>query len=249
VNFWPAARSRPAHGERRVRASRRALMLALCCVMPTALAATACGAAGESNPRDTAQAAPAASQPAASRQPAAPTPPADLTALVLRRRDLPRGFVSRPLTSRNLPSELTGCRRLQQLTGHAIGRHEQVEFFRLPIGPWLDEAVMVPAHGSAAELSAALAKAIAGCAAVTVTEEGERVRLSLAPGAAIAAGQEAHAFRAGGKFGGIPLRMDIVLIRSGGVVMLLTNTALAGTIDSALTTTVARAAAARAAHN
>jgi hypothetical protein len=213
-------------------------------VMPTALAVTACGAAGESNPHDTAQAAPAASQ-----QPATPpAPPADLTALVLRRRDLPRGFVSRPLTSRNLPSQLTGCRRLQLLTGHAIGRHEQVEFFRLPIGPWLDEAVMVPAHGSAAELSAALAKAIAGCAAVTVTEEGVRVRLSLAPGAAIAAGQETHAFRARGKFGGLPLRMDIVLIRSGGVVVLLTNTALAGTIDSALTATVARAAA-RAAHH
>jgi hypothetical protein len=248
VNFWPAsARHRVARGKRRVRTARQALTWALCCVA-IALAATACGAAGGSKPHD-----PARTSPAASRHPsAAPSPPADLTALLLRRRDLPRGFVSRPLTSRNLPSELTGCRRLQELTGRAVGRHEQVEFFRLPIGPWLDEAVIVPASGSAAELSAALAKAIAGCGSVTVTEEGERVRLAISPGRSVStaiAGQETHAFRARGRFGGFPLRMDIVLIRSGSVVVLLTNTALAGTIDPALTATVARAAGARAAHN
>jgi hypothetical protein len=239
VTFWPAARRRPA--------VRRALTWALCCGLPAALAVTACGAPS-GKPHD-----PARTSPAASRQPtASPAPPADLKALVLRRGDLPGGFVPRPLTSRNLPSELTGCRRLQELTARAIGDHEQVEFFRLPIGPWLDEAVIAPAKGSAAELSDALAKAIAGCASVTVTEEGQRVRLALEPGRAVSpaieAGQQTHTFRATGRFGGLPLSMDIVLIRAGGVVVLLTNTALAGAIDSALTAKVAHAAA-RAAHN
>jgi hypothetical protein len=242
VNFWPAARRPP------VGAVRRALTWVLCCGLPAALAVTACGAAG-GKPHG-----PAVTSPAASRQPTAPpSPPADLKALVLHKRDLPRGFVSHPLTSRNLPSELTGCRRLQALIARGVGKHEQAEFFRLPIGPWIDEAVIAPARGTAAALSAALAKVIAGCASVTVTEEGQRVRLTLVPGRAVSpaiqAGREAHAFRASGRFGGLPLTMDIVLIHAGGVVVLLTSTALAGTIDPGLTATVARAAAARAAHN
>jgi len=108
------------------------------------------------------------------------------------------------------------------------------------------------AGGTAARLTAALARAIARCSSVTVTEEGYRVTLALAPApapasAASAAGREAHAYRATGALGGIPLEMDIVLTRVGGVVLLLTNTSLGGTADPALTATAVRAAAARAA--
>jgi len=231
------------------------------------LALAACG----TGPRHPAQ----AGRPAApSLPPAASSParPADLKRLVLGLGDLPPGFVARPLTSRNLPSDLTGCAGLQQLTGDSIGRHEQAEFFRPPIGPWIDEAVIAPASrpaasgsaaggsagGTAARLTAALARAIARCSSVTVTEEGYRVTLALAPApapasaapaaaAASAAGREAHAYRATGALGGIPLEMDIVLTRVGGVVLLLTNTSLGGTADPALTATAVRAAAARAA--
>jgi hypothetical protein len=221
--------------------------------LPMALAVTACSAGGQAKPRATAPAARQVTMPPTTRsqQPAVPPPSAaELKRRVLRLRDLPHGFVRRPLTSRNLPSQLTGCRRLEALTGHKAGRHEQVEFFRLPIGPWFDEAVIAPVHRSAMGLSEDLAKAIAGCSSVTVTEEGERVRLALTPeSAAIAAGDETHAYHATGRLGGIPLTMEIVLIRSGTLVLLLTNTSVAGTVDPALTEKIARAAAARASHN
>ena len=226
---------------------------ALAWALPAALAVTACSAGGQARPRATAPAARQATaghSPSVSQQPVVPPlSAAELRARVLHLRDLPQGFVRRPLTSRNLPSQMTGCRPLEAVTGSGMGRHEQVEFFLLPIGPWLDEAVISPVHRSAASLSGELAKTMDGCSSVTVTEEGQRVRLALtpAPGAAIAAGDETHAYHATGKLGGIPLTMDIVLVRSGTLVLLLTNTSVAGTVDPALTAKVARAAAARAA--
>ncbi|MGE5286965.1 MAG: hypothetical protein ACM3ML_07140 [Micromonosporaceae bacterium] len=229
---------------------------ALAWALPATLAVTACSAGSQAKPRATAPAtAPAARQatPSQSQQPIVPPPSAaELKKRVLRLRDLPHGFVRRPLTSRNLPSHLTGCQRLGVLTGRGAGRHEQAEFFQPPAGPWLNEAVIAPVHRSAASLSGELAKAMGGCSSVTVTEEGQRVRLALAaapgaPGVTIAAGDETHAYHATGWLGGIPLTMDIVVIRSGTLVLLLTNTSVAGTVDPALTAKAARAAAARAA--
>jgi hypothetical protein len=219
--------------------------------LPAGLTLTACttgGGAGPSHPSSTLRTPPAPpTRPPATSSPQ-PPPPADLQTLLLRRGDLPSGFTARQLTSRNLPSDLTGCAPLQQLTGDSIGRHAQAEFFQMPIGPWIDEAVIAPAGKPAATLTATLAKAIAGCSSVTVTEGGQRVRLALTPATVSAAGDETHGYHATGTLGGIPLDMDIVLIRTGGLVLLVTNTSIGGTTDPALTATATRAAAARAAH-
>jgi hypothetical protein len=126
------------------------------------------------------------------------------------------------------------------------GLHEQVEFFRLPLGPWLDEAVIRPTGATAGDLTRSLANALARCGSVTVTEEGHRVRLSLTPAATPPSGGQAHAYRASGVLGGIPLSMDIVLVPAAGVILLVTNTALAGPPDPALTAKVTSAAVRRA---
>ncbi len=166
---------------------------------------------------------------------------------MLRLGDLPTGFIVRPLDRRNLPSNLTGCQRLEKLLGSGTVVHEQVEFFRFPIGPWLDEAVMMPVGRTAGELTGELAKALAGCDSVTVTEQGYRVRLALAPAAASRSGGQTHAYSAVGTLRGIQLSIDIVLAQAGAVILLVTNTSLAVPVDAALTAKVVSAAVRRAA--
>src|SRR6266487_4392132 len=173
---WAARRRRTYGTGRHGNPAERALTWVLVGALPAGLALAACGT-GPRHPAQAGQSAAPSLPPAAS----SPARPADLKRLVLGLGDLPPGFVARPLTSRNLPSDLTGCAGLQQLTGDSIGRHEQAEFFRPPIGPWIDEAVIAPASRPAARLTAALARAIARCSSVTVTEEGYRVTLALAP--------------------------------------------------------------------
>jgi hypothetical protein len=166
--------------------------------------------------------------------------------VVLRQADLPPGFVSRPFNERNLPTQLTGCPRLEALVAGAGWAHKQVEFFKAPFGPWIDEAVISPAHGAANRLSGKLTSALAGCRSVTVTEEGHRVRLALAPASAPPGAVQAHAYRASGQLAGIALNMDIVLARAGGVILLVTNTSIIGPTDASLTAQAVRAAAQRA---
>ncbi len=179
---------------------------------------------------------------------------ADLRARLLRLGDLPSGFIPRPLTRRNLPSDLTGCAPLEKVMAGGIGRHEQVEFFRLPFGPWIDEAVIQPAHAGAAETTARLAAAIDDCSSVTVTEEGERVELALSKAAPITSptsvrkvtGRGMHTYRGTGELRGVGLSLQIVLARAGHLVLLITNTGLGRTPDPELGAKVVRAALARA---
>ncbi|MDX6433286.1 MAG: hypothetical protein QOE54_5652 [Streptosporangiaceae bacterium] len=176
---------------------------------------------------------------------ARPASVTELKAALLGSEDLPAGFIPRPLTGRNLPTHLTGCRPLQELMAGGIGPQAQVEFFRLPFGPWIDEAIMQPSHGSADQVNGRLAAALAGCDSVTVTEEGHRVRLALAavrppmPGA--------HAYQATGRLRGLWLRMGIVLVPAGRCVLLLANAALGEAADPALTDQVSATALRKAA--
>ena len=239
---WPglrAAASGPAV-DRPIRAAGRALAT----ILATILATTACGANDHGHSGQA-----GATHGAASPHGTAATPlpsPRPLSALLLRLSDLPAGYIPRPLDDRNLPSGLTGCRALEELMANGIGTHEQVEFFRFPLGPWIDEAVTKPATGTAAKLSGTLARALAGCASVTVTEEGQRVRLTLSPATAAGAGPRAHAYHATGNLHGMALSMDIVLVPAGSVILLLTNTSVAGPADKALTARAARTALRRA---
>jgi hypothetical protein len=175
-------------------------------------------------------------QASATPSPVAPPASGDQKSALLTVADLPGGFVDRPLTARNLPSGLTGCPPLERLVTGALGNHEQAEFFRPPLGPWIDEALLRPRGEDAAHAAGRLGAAIDGCPEVTVTEEGHRVTLRLAP--ATASPQDpgvTRAYRATGTLGGFALRMDVVLGHAGGSVVLLTNTALAGDMDQALT--------------
>ncbi|HUK71046.1 MAG TPA: hypothetical protein VLW50_20170 [Streptosporangiaceae bacterium] len=221
---------------------------ALAGVLALGLAVAGCGSGSHPQPRQRAAAGP--HQHAATGPAAAPDSPSQSPrgpqATVLRLADLPQGFIVRPLDSRNLPSQLTGCHGLQALLAGGTGPHAQVEFFRVPLGPWIDEAVLSPAGGAARDRIAKLADALASCRSVTVTEEGDRVRLVLAPAAAPAAGAQAHAYRATGTMAGIPLSMDIVLARAGRLVLLVSNTSVTGPADSAVTAQAVRAAVRRA---
>jgi hypothetical protein len=213
---------------------------ALAAAVVAGLAVTGCGTGGSAGPRQSASTAQAAT-PAP-----APAAPPSVGQLMLRLSDLPAGFIVRPLDRRNLPSNLTGCERLEGLMSSGTGSHEQVEFFRLPLGPWLDEAVIRPVGVTAGDLTRKLADALARCGSVAVTEEGHRVRLSLAPGSAPPSGGQAHTYRASGVLAGIPLSMDIVLVPAASVTLLVTNTSLAGPPDPALTAKVTNAAVRRA---
>lgn len=181
--------------------------------------------------------------------------PGGLRSGLLSLADLPSGFVTRPLTARNLPTDLTGCPPLERLMTGALGRHEQAEFFRPPLGPWIDEAIIEPRGGKPEQIAGRLAKAIDGCDSVTVTEEGHRVLLRItsdpaptpAPVVTPVGGRVTRSYRATGSLGGFGLRMDIVLGHAGSSIVLLTDTALASAMDPALTAQAARIALDRAA--
>lgn len=169
------------------------------------------------------------SGPAARRRPSSPaairTPhasAAQLKAALLSADDLPAGFIERPLTSRNLPTDLSGCPRLRDLMARGARPHAQAEFFRPPLGPWIDEAIMQPAHGSANEVASRLAAALSGCGSVTVTEEDQRVRLTLSPAEPPQPSGRTHAWQASGTLRGLRLRMRIVLANTGRSVLLIT---------------------------
>jgi hypothetical protein len=208
-------------------------------MLVTGLAVSGCGLGGPAGPHPSVSA----------RRPATPTPPPApprAPGQLLRVGDLPAGFIARPLDRRNLPSQLTGCPRLEGLVASGTGVHRQAEFFRLPVGPWVDEALITPAGATATQLAGKLTRALAGCDSVTVTEEGHRVRLALAPAPDRPAGGESRAYRATGAWHGIPLAMDVVLAPAGGLVLLLTTTAVGGPADPALTANVLGAAVRRA---
>lgn len=162
------------------------------------------------------------SGPAARRRPSSPaairTPhasAAQLKAALLSADDLPAGFIERPLTSRNLPTDLSGCPRLRDLMARGARPQAQAEFFRPPLGPWIDEAIMQPAHGSANEVASRLAAAL-------VTEEDQRVRLTLSPAEPPQPSGRTHAWQASGTLRGLRLRMRIVLANTGRSVLLIT---------------------------
>lgn len=191
------------------------------------------------------------SSPAATPKSQPPNPrrasAAQLKAVLLSADDLPAGFIERPLTSRNLPAHLTGCQPLQDLMAGGAQPQEQVEFFRPPFGPWVDEAITRPTHGSAKETTTRLAAALTGCGAVRVTEEGHHVTLTLSPAKAPQAGDSAHAWRASGRLRGLRLQMSIVLASTGRSVVLVTSARLGGTAGPDLTDQVAVTAARKAA--
>lgn len=164
---------------------------------------------------------------------ATPTPSPTLRPGLLTLDDLPAGFTTRPLDSRNLPSNLTGCPAVERLLDGGLGEHTQAEFFQPPVGPWIDEAIIRPRGEAATATAARIATAIDGCDAVTVTEEGHRVTLDLTR--AQAQGRDVHAYTAIGTLRGLGLRMDIVLAPAGRTVVLLTNAALAMTMNPGLT--------------
>jgi hypothetical protein len=120
----------------------------------------------------------------------------------------------------------------------------QVEFFEPPLGPWIDEAITRPA--GPVTMTRRIATALNGCGKVTVTEEGHQVQLSVASATAPKAGDEAHAYRATGQFHGIGLEMDVILIRTGRSLLLLTNASLAGSVDPALTAKIVSIAVTKA---
>lgn len=229
-----------------------AVARALASLLAAAVVLSGCGNGGRMPPRPapSVRADPTATAGAG----AALTPPNDLSARLLRRGDVPAGFMLRPLTSRNLPSSLTGCRPLEKMINGGVGRHKQVEFFRPPVGPWIDEAVILPSRAPATELAARLAKAIERCDSVTVTEEGQRVALKLSAMAptVLATAVPAtvrdalHVYRATGELRGIGLSMQITLLPAGALLLLITTTALATTSNPALTNHVVRAAVERA---
>jgi hypothetical protein len=144
------------------------------------------------------------------------------------------------LTSRNLPGNLTGCPALERLMAGDARPQAEVEFFEAPLGPWIDEAIVRPAQPTT--MTRRIATALNGCDTVTVTEEGHQVQLKVAPATAPKVGDEAHAYRATGQFHGIGLEMDVLLLRAGRSVLLLTNASLAGSVDPSLTTKVAQTA-------
>jgi hypothetical protein len=221
----------------------RAAARALAGVLALGLGVAGCGSGSHPGPRPHAVASPAAAAPAS---PSAS--PRGLQATVLRLADLPPGFIVRPLNGRNLPSQLTGCHRLQTLLAVGTGPHEQVEFYMIPFGPWIDEAVISqPGGAPPSSLMGELAGVLASCHSVTVTEEGRRVRLALAPAKAPAATGQALAYRATGRYAGIPLSMDIVLAPAGRLILLVTNTSVTGPADPAVTAQAVRAAVQRAA--
>lgn len=229
-----------------------AVARALASLLAAALLLSGCGNGPRVPPRHapSVRADPAATAGAG----AALTPPNDLSARLLRRGDVPAGFILRPLTGRNLPSSLTGCRPLEKMINGGVGPHKQVEFFRLPVGPWIDEAVILPSRAPATELAARLARAIERCDSVTVTEEGQRVALKLSATAPplLATALPAtvrdvlHAYRATGELRGRRLSMQITLVPAGGLLLLITTTALAAASSPALTSHVVRAAVERA---
>lgn len=176
--------------------------------------------------------------------PTTPTVPKTPKAALLSLGDLPSGFVTRPLTSRNLPGDLTGCPALERLMDGDARPQAQVEFFDPPLGPWIDEAIVRPAEP--ATMTRRIATALNGCGEVSVTEEGHTVRLAVASATAPQVGDEAHAYRATGQLHGIGLEMDVLLVRTGRSVLLLTNASLAGAVDPALTAKVTRTAVTKA---
>jgi hypothetical protein len=178
---------------------------------------------------------------------ASPTSSARLAPALLTLADLPSGFRSEPLTVRNLPSLIHGCAGLEELQSTGIGDQAQAEWTRGSLDAYIDEAVIQPKGDTAARLVEKSAKALDTCGSVKVVEEGLSVTLTATPLPLAQVGDASHAWHTTGKYAGVSMQMNVVLVQSGNLVVLLAQTRVAGKTDDALTLATAQAAAARAA--
>ena len=214
-----------------------------------AAAGTTAGASGSS-------ATSAPPSPGASGSPTAPltatapitTSSARLSPALLTLADLPAGFTRHELGAKNLPSLIHGCPGLEVLQQTGIGDIAQGEWANGGLtSDYLDEAVIEPKGATAAGLVALSAKALDDCGSVQVVEEGFGVTLTARPLPLAGTGDASHAWKTTGRYAGIPMELNVVLIQQGDLVVLLAQTHISGQADDALTLRAAKAAAARAA--
>lgn len=217
---------------------------------PTAAGATAgaSGASATSAPPSSGTSGSGSPTPLVTATAPITTSSARLSPALLTLADLPAGFTRHALGAKNLPSLIHGCPGLEVLQQTGIGDIAQGEWADGGLtSDYIDEAVIEPKGATAAELVAQSAKALDGCGSVQVVEEGFGVTLTAKPLTLAETGDASHAWKTTGRYAGIPMELNVVLIQQGELVVLLAQTHISGRADDALTLRAAKAAAARAA--
>ncbi|MCX9191614.1 hypothetical protein C3Y87_09340 [Carbonactinospora thermoautotrophica] len=170
---------------------------------------------------------------------------ADLQSALLTVTDMPTGFtVDTSTKSSENDDELSGCAAMDSVKKQD-GPKAEANFTKGSFGPFVGEELALLGEEQARKSMSMLNEVLAKCRTFTSKDDnGETVTVKLNTLSFPKIGDDTYALRVTLGSGGIAVDADVITIRRGGVLILITNAQL-GSPDSQLTETVARKALAK----
>ncbi|GAA4927777.1 hypothetical protein [Actinoplanes utahensis] len=187
---------------------------------------------------------------AAPAQPGAGSYSADqVKAALLTVADLPTGWSAEPddgSAPEDASENYAECPEFAAVVKKAAGVEQLDADFKSPAGTSLDETIMTLNESGARDLVAGYAKGVAACPKLTTkTDGGTTFDMYMTALSFPKLADETVAHRVTAEVSGTTVNLDMVLVRRGGVVITLVQTAT-GVIDTAVTEDVARRALTKA---